>query len=200
MKTKICSKCKNKKPLYEFYKDIQKKDNLSSACKQCKNKQLNKYSLLHKKEKSIYDKNYRKINFFRRLLQKIKRRCFNPKCKNYKYYGGRGIECRITEDELKELWDRDKAYELKQPSIDRIDNDGHYEYRNCQFIEMVENFVKDKRKPILQYDLEGNFIREWKSIQKASQKLQLHATLIVKCCKKSLNKTGGFIWKYKHKK
>lgn len=35
MKTKICTKCKKKKPLIEFYKHKGYKDGLSSWCKKC---------------------------------------------------------------------------------------------------------------------------------------------------------------------
>lgn len=72
----------------------------------------------------------------------IKRRCTNIKRKDYKYYGGKGIKCLITSQEIKELWFRDKAYLMKQPSIDRKDNNGHYEFNNCRFIEMSKNIGK----------------------------------------------------------
>lgn len=112
----------------------------------------------------------------------------------YYRYGGRGIECRITEEELKELWFQDKAYEMDQPSIDRIDNDGHYEYSNCRFIELEENICRQKRKPILQYDLEGNFIREWESISEASRK---YGKTIIDCLRGRTKTSKKFIWKYK---
>jgi len=65
-----------------------------------------------------------------------KSRCLYKKDKKYKYYGGRGIKYIISNDDLKMLWIRDKAYLMQQPSIHRIDNDGNYTYENCQFIEM----------------------------------------------------------------
>src|SRR3990167_3114800 len=76
------------------------------------------------------------------LLTDIKTRCNNPNNERFKNYGGRGIKCLITSTEIKSLWFRDKAYELKKPSIDRINNDGHYEVSNCQFIEQRENTLK----------------------------------------------------------
>ena len=40
---KVCTKCKIEKPLTDFYKDMQKKDNRGSLCKACKNKVVKKY-------------------------------------------------------------------------------------------------------------------------------------------------------------
>jgi len=68
-----------------------------------------------------------------------KYRCSNPKLHNYYRYGGRGIQFKITREECKKLWFRDKAWKLKLPSIDRIDNSGNYSYVNCRFIEQTEN-------------------------------------------------------------
>lgn len=69
----------------------------------------------------------------------MNQRCSLPSDKRFNRYGGRGIRVKMTRLELVSLWNRDKASEMKQPSIDRIDNDGHYEYSNCRFIEMSEN-------------------------------------------------------------
>jgi hypothetical protein len=54
-------------------------------------------------------------------------------------------------------------------------------------------------KPILQYDTQGNFIKEWNTIKEASRKLNIEETNISRCCKKEkYRKTaGGYIWRYK---
>lgn len=77
--------------------------------------------------------------------KQITRRCNNPTDIDYPRYGGRGIKCLITENDIKGLWFRDKAYEMKMPSLDRKDNDGHYTVENCQFIEHGLNANKDKK-------------------------------------------------------
>jgi len=79
---------------------------------------------------------------FFRILKNIKQRCNNPSASGYKYYGGRGIGCLITVTEIIKLWFRDKAHLMKKPSIDRINNDGHYCLDNCRFIELSENVKK----------------------------------------------------------
>ena len=33
---------------------------------------------------------------------------------------------------------------MKRPSIDRINNDGHYELSNCRFIEASENIKRNR--------------------------------------------------------
>jgi len=73
-----------------------------------------------------------------------KNRCNNINNQDYKYYGGKGIKFLITLKDIAKIWFRDKAYLMKQPSIDRIDNDGNYELNNVQFIELSKNCRKDK--------------------------------------------------------
>lgn len=210
MKTKICSKCKIEKPLSEFHKDKSRKDGHISICKMCikltiakNNKQrkiyFQQYRLANKKKLSEFYKLYRERNKdklkqkhqekkknspWKLVLSWIKQRCNNPNTVYYYRYGGRGIKCLITEEELKQLWFRDKAYLMKKPSIDRIDNDGHYELSNCRFIELSENNSKrniDNAIKILQFDLNGKFIRQFESIYMVSKHLNIpHSTL----CKK----------------
>jgi hypothetical protein len=76
-------------------------------------------------------------------------RCTNPKSERYYRYGARGIEFKLTRQEVKELWFRDKAYEMKQASIDRINNDGNYEFNNCRFLELSENLSKSNKERVI---------------------------------------------------
>lgn len=56
------------------------------------------------------------------------------------------------------------------------------------------------KKIILQYDLEGNFIKEWTSINEARDYLKYKSEMgIIGTCKGRQKSSGGFIWKYKEK-
>lgn len=52
-----------------------------------------------------------------------------------------------------------------------------------------------KRIPILQYDKNNNFIREWDSIKSAREELKI--SNISNCLSGKYKTSGGFIWKYK---
>lgn len=52
-------------------------------------------------------------------------------------------------------------------------------------------------KPILQFTLEGIFIREWDSVTTASKELNISKGNITLCCQGKRNKCSGYIWRYK---
>jgi hypothetical protein len=50
-------------------------------------------------------------------------------------------------------------------------------------------------KPVLQFDLEGNFIKEWQSATVAAREINLHPTSIRHCVQGKTNTSGGYLWK-----
>jgi len=82
-----------------------------------------------------YCKKYRDKNPWKSSLWGAKRRCTWTKDPQWHRYGGRGIKFIMTSNQVKELWVRDKANLMDRPSLDRINNDGNYEFDNCRFIE-----------------------------------------------------------------
>ena len=58
---------------------------------------------------------------------------------------------------------------------------------------------KSNAKPILQYDLENNFIKEWESASEAGRCLEIPQQTIVACLKGRMKKAGNYLWKYKLK-
>jgi len=122
------------------------------------------YYLKHKKRRKKQTKKYRKDNSKKIKLKVLKhrkenpwygsyhdakQRCNNPNNSRYKYYGGRGIKFLMNMEEIKRIWFRDKAYKMKIPTIDRIDNDGNYCLDNCRFIEKSENTIKSNRERMI---------------------------------------------------
>jgi len=102
---------------------------------------------------------------------------------------------------LKELWFRDKAYNLKRPSIDRKNNNEDYTFENCRFIELGKNTAERNArvspKPVNQYDLQGNFIKMWHSMTEVEIKLGFANPNISSACSGRYKQAYGFIWKFK---
>ncbi len=63
-------------------------------------------------------------------------------------------------------------------------------------ITSLESKIK-KSKPIIQYDLEGNFIKEWIGITEVTHNTNYSFTSIKESCLKINNHSYGFIWRYK---
>lgn len=112
----------------------------------------------------------------------------------------KGYKQKITDEERKVRSDRMKnrvfTDELRANiSKSRIGNtfaSGH----------VLSQESKDKigiafMKPILQYDLQNNFIQEFKSIKEACKVLEINESGIIRCCKNKTSKYMNYIWKYK---
>lgn len=57
-------------------------------------------------------------------------------------------------------------------------------------------YISTLRKPINQYDLQGNFIKTWNSWLEITKTIWINNTWISYCCKWKLKTSGWFIWKY----
>lgn len=53
-------------------------------------------------------------------------------------------------------------------------------------------------KTVIQYDLDGTFIKEWKSIKSACENIGVNSEVLIGCCKGKYKTGKGFIWKYKN--
>ena len=73
-------------------------------------------------------------------------RCNNPKAPNYAYYGARGIEFRFNS--FQQFFEELGPRPSKDHSIERINNDGHYEPGNVRWATRIEqhNNVRTNRR------------------------------------------------------
>lgn len=81
---------------------------------------------------------YKKAHPYARHLEYAKRRC-----KEGRPYLGDGspgaVSCILTLDDVRALWHRDRASEMKKPSLDRIDAKKGYTFQNCRYLEFRWN-------------------------------------------------------------
>ncbi len=59
---------------------------------------------------------------------------------------------------------------------------------------MIEKYGQE----IIQYDLDGNFIKEWKGMKEAARTLNIKPPNLTATLKGRQKTCGGFLWKYKN--
>ena len=81
------------------------------------------------------------------------------------------------------------------PDVDHIDNDRTHNYlNNLQWITHKDNVRKGRNKPILQYTLDGEFVKEWPCAYDVGKEVSSN---IVNCLKGRYKTAYNYIWKYK---
>lgn len=141
------SSAANRKNRKRYYYENQEKAKESSRTYYAEHKEeraeyAKKYQTKNRETLTEYYKQRRKNMPWLASYKAAQQRCQNSKQQGYNRYGGRGIKFMLTSKEVKDLWMRDNASEMKWASIDRINNDGYYEYGNCRFIEQSDNVRK----------------------------------------------------------
>ena len=62
---------------------------------------------------------------------------------------------------------------------------------------MYDGAKNPNSSKVLQFTLNGEFIKEWETIKQASEETSTNKTSISMCCSGKRNTAGGFVWKYK---
>lgn len=67
---------------------------------------------------------------------------------------------------------------------------------NCNYGNGIEKGHINQRKKINQYDLQGNFIKQWDSALQIRKHLNISDTHVGDCCKGITKSFKNYIWKY----
>ena len=120
MKKRVCFRCKQEKSIEEFkqYKTGINKGYCHSYCISC-------------------SQQYKKDNPWQMHYGSAYTRTHYPNDGQHRTY--KKLEFNMTPNDFKDLWFRDRAYLLKKPSIDRIEEKKGYIKSNCRFIEFLDN-------------------------------------------------------------
>lgn len=70
----------------------------------------------------------------------------------------------------------------------------NYGTRNARAAERISEKLS---KPVLQFDRDGNFIREWTSAKKVNEETGIDHSHISKCCLGKRKSAGGYVWRFK---
>jgi len=105
-----------------------------------------------------------------RIWTHIKTRCFNNKSPKFISYGGRGITMcdRWRYSYVNFLEDMGRCPANKD-SIDRIDNNGNYEPKNCRWADLYEQGCNMRSNVVIEYNGESKIIAEWARITGISE-------------------------------
>lgn len=97
----------------------------------------------------------------------------------------------LKANECSSLLELSKYINLSDNGIKkRLKQEGKYE----EVKQVIEN---NKKLKVLQFDLNGNFIKEWPNGRIASKQLNIRKSYIYKCCNNQIKSTNGYIWKWK---
>ena len=108
-----------------------------------------------------------KTNIYK-IWSGIVSRCYNPKVRIYKYYGGRGIKmCDEWRNDFKAFYE-DMGERPPEKQLDRINNDGPYEKSNCHWVTAKEN--NPSNKGTLKDDMPGKRFGKWLVLERVIHK------------------------------
>lgn len=136
-----------------------------------------------------------KSRYFREIASKThKGKIISPETRLKMSVANKG---KVLSEETKlKISINSKGHKLSEESKIRIGNSnrGVTRHRSLESNKQLSNSLKKK---IIQFDLSGNFIREWDGIKDASETLHINKSDISSNCRGVTKKSHGFIWKFK---
>lgn len=90
-----------------------------------------------------------------------RQRCYNPKCRDYKFYGGRGITiCQRWLDSFDNLL-ADMGLRPEGMTLERVENDGPYSKANCVWATRKRQAANQRTNRLLTYRGETLSVSAW---------------------------------------
>lgn len=119
----------------------------------------------------------------KRIYYGMLTRCNNESDLAYPYYGGRGIGvCERWEKSIENFYE-DMGYPPPKYTLDRIDNNGNYEPKNCRWATRKTQMANRRNNHIINFNGKSKNITDW------SDDLGInYATLIKRVKRYGINK------------
>ena len=87
-----------------------------------------------------------------------------------------------------------ETYYISQYDFKRLVNSDRYGQGN--FSKRTDSDPIDRNRVVYHYDINGNYVNNYKSVREASRKLDFSHSNISRCCNGISKHTGGFIFRY----
>lgn len=153
---------------WTFVRQSDRKTHFLVRCKCGVEKEVNKYTLFdglskgcencyHESHAGILSSQHRAYG----IWEIMKQRCYNPNNKAYRYYGERGIKMSERWRYFENFWSDMGATYYDGATIDRINENGDYERKNCRWIDRDENARKTRRTKFYEHDGRRLTIPQW---------------------------------------
>jgi group I intron endonuclease len=106
---------------------------------------------------------------------------------------------RIVSDETrKKLSEKSKGRKASLETLEKMRNANLGKKVSSETKSKMRSAAEKNRKPILQYSLDGDFIREWESIKEYGRTTGRSTKAISPCCRGLRKTANGYIWRFKN--
>jgi hypothetical protein len=113
------------------------------------------------KERTIHGMSHTPNGSVYRIWSGIKTRCFNQKDKAFRNYGGRGIQMCVRWAASFVAFRDDMGPRPSGYTVERVDNDGHYEPGNCVWIPRAKQAENRRANRVIEYRGKRQHISAW---------------------------------------
>ena len=122
----------------------------------------------------------------------------NPEGKpqvNHKIEGDKGKKINMV------IFNEDGTIDKERTTIEWVTakENSNYGTRNERCAKAISKAMTNGKlsKPVLQFTLDGDFIREWPSTKEIERQLGFDHSAVGRCCLGKQKSSYGYIWKYK---